>query len=242
MTYLRYELLRTLRDRRSFLFSLAFPLILYLVIAAPIRDQGDFSHTGISAPLYFMVSLAAFGTMTAALSLAGRIAAERSAGWTRQLRITPLPVRSYFRAKVLASYGMALISLGLLYAAGVALGVHLSVHAWLEMTGLLLLGLIPFAALGVLLGHLLTAESAGPAIGGLTALLALLGGTWFAVPDNGFLHSLAQELPSYWLVRASRTATGGHAWTATGWIVMAAWTAVAAALAAYAYRRDTRRL
>jgi ABC-2 type transport system permease protein len=89
MTYLRYELLRALRDRRTFFFSLAFPLILYLAIAAPIRGQADFSHTGISAPLYFMVSLAAFGSMNAALSLAGRIAAERSAGWTRQLRITP---------------------------------------------------------------------------------------------------------------------------------------------------------
>jgi ABC-2 type transport system permease protein len=142
---------------------------------------------------------------------------------------------------VLISYGMAVISLGLLYAAGLVLGVHLEARAWLEMTGLLLLGLIPFAALGVFLGHVLTAESSGPAIGSLTALLALLGGTWLPLPDHGFLHSLGQDLPSYWLVQASRTATGGHAWPAHGWIVIAAWTAVAAALAARAYRRDTDR-
>jgi len=37
------------------------------------------------------------------------------------------------------------------------------------------------AALGILLGHVLTTDSIGPAIGGLTALFALLGGVWFPV-------------------------------------------------------------
>ena len=48
-------------------------------------------------------------------------------------------------------------------------------------------------------------------------------------------------LPSYWLVQASHVATGGRAWGATGWVVVAAWTVVLTALAARAYRRDTRR-
>jgi ABC-2 type transport system permease protein len=39
-----------------------------------------------------MVGLAAFGTMGAVLSSGARIAAERSTGWNRQLRLTPLPV------------------------------------------------------------------------------------------------------------------------------------------------------
>ena len=46
------------------------------------------------------------------------------------------------------------------------------------MTGLILVGLIPFAALGIMLGHLLTPDSIGPAMGGGIALLALIGGTW----------------------------------------------------------------
>jgi ABC-2 type transport system permease protein len=47
------------------------------------------------------------------------------------------------------------------------------------MTGLILVGLLPFAALGVLLGHLLTPDTIGPAAGGLVSLLALVSGTWF---------------------------------------------------------------
>ena len=58
-----------------------------------------------------MVGLAAFGTMNAMLSAGARIAGERAVGWNRQLRITPLSTRTYFRAKVLTGYMMAAITL-----------------------------------------------------------------------------------------------------------------------------------
>ncbi len=59
------------------------------------------------------------------------------------------------------------------------------------MTVLILVGLLPFAALGIALGHLLTPDSIGPAMGGGVALLAFLGGTWFPIPSHGFLHDVA---------------------------------------------------
>ena len=241
LVYTRYELLRTLRNRRFFFLSLGFPLILYFVIAGPNRHVRDFGGTGISAPLYFMVGLAAFGTMSAMLSSGARIAAERAVGWNRQLRISPLSPRNYFRAKVLTAYMMALISLLALYIAGTILGVSLAASEWLKMTGLIVVGLVPFAAGGILLGHLLTPDSIGPAMGGGIALLALLGGTWFPIPTHGFMYDLAQCLPSYWLVQASHVALGGHAWPLRGWIVIALWTIVLGRLAARAYRKDTGR-
>jgi ABC-2 type transport system permease protein len=189
-----------------------------------------------------MVGLASFGTMAAMISCGARIAAERAVGWNRQLRITPLPPRTYFRAKVLTGYMMALLSLVAMYVAGTSLGVSLQAGEWLRMTGLILVALVPFAALGILLGHMLTPDSIGPAMGGGVSLLALLGGTWFAIPSHGFLHDLAQFLPSYWLVQASHVALGGHSWPGKAWIVMVAWTAILSALAARAYRRDTGRV
>jgi ABC-2 type transport system permease protein len=242
LVYMRYELLRTLRNRRFFLLSLGFPLILYFVVASPNRHVRDFGGSGISFPLYYMVGMAAFGTMSAMLSSGARIAAERAVGWNRQLRITPLKPRAYFRVKVLTGYMLALISLLALYAAGTSLGVSLSAGQWLRMTGLILLGLVPFAALGIMLGHLLTPDSIGPALGGGVSLLALLGGVWFPLGSHGFLHDLAQLIPSYWLVQASHVAFGGAVWSTTGWAVMVAWTLVLSALAARAYRRDTGRV
>jgi ABC-2 type transport system permease protein len=111
------------------------------------------------------------------------------------------------------------------------------------MTLLILVGLIPFAALGILLGHLLTADSIGPAIGGTTALFAFLGGSWFPITGGGFLEHLAKLLPSYWVVQASRAGLGApHPWPAEAWAVIAVWSVVLTALAARAYKRDTKRV
>ena len=238
--YTRYEFLRAFRNWRFLIFSFIFPVAIYLLIAGPNRGEDDLGGSGISAPLYFMVGLLAFGASMAVLASGARIAAERAVGWNRQLRITPLTTRAYFRAKIATGYLMAAVTIVLLYGSGMALGVRLPAGDWLAMTGLLLVGLVPFVPLGILIGHLLDADSIGPAMGGLTAIFAFLGGTWYPLGD-GVLKDIGEVLPSYWLVQASHVATGGGAWSATGWVVVAAWTVVLTALAARAYRRDTRR-
>jgi ABC-2 type transport system permease protein len=240
--YTRFELLRVLRNRRFFFLSFGFPLILYFLIAGSARNTTNLAKTGISAPLYFMVGMVAFGTMGAMLSSGARIAAERAVGWNRQLRISPLSTRSYLRAKVLTAYLTALLSMAVLYASGAILGVSMSVSNWISMTVLILVCLIPFAALGIAVGHMLTPDSIGPAMGGGIALLAFLGGTWFPIPAHGFLHDVGQALPSYWLVQASHVAIGGHPMGTRGWVVIVVWTAVLAAVARRAYRRDTGRV
>jgi ABC-2 type transport system permease protein len=241
LSYTRYELLRTFRNRRFFVFSLGFPLVLYFLIAGPNKNVHDFGNSGISAPLYYMVGLASFGTMSAMLSSGARIAGERSAGWNRQLRLTPLSPRAYLRAKVVTAYAMACVTVALLYISGTTLGVRLPAKEWLDMTVLILIGLVPFAALGILIGHLVTVDSIGPVMGGTVSLLALVSGTWFPLGQHSFLHDVAQFLPSYWLVQAGHVALGGHPWGARAWIVVAAWTVVLVALARRAYRRDTGR-
>jgi ABC-2 type transport system permease protein len=241
VVYTGYELRRTFRNRRFLLFSLGFPLVFYFLVAVPQRNVHSFGGTGLSVPLYYMIGLAAFGTMVSMISTGGRIAGERQAGWTRQLRISPLSVRAYFSAKVSTGYGMALASLLLLYAAGAALGVSLPAGRWLEMTGLILVGLLPFAALGILIGHLVTTDSVGPLIGGGVSLLAFLGGTWFPI-TNGFLLTVGQFLPSWWLVQASHVALDGRGWGVRGWITVAVWTVILSVAAGWAYRRDTNRV
>jgi ABC-2 type transport system permease protein len=156
----------------------------------------------LARPLYYMIGLTAFGTMNTVLSTGARIAVERAAGWNRQLRLTPLSTRSYFRAKVITAYLLALITIVTLHASGISLGAHLTAGEWARMTGLTLVGLIPFVALGVLMGHLLTA-------------------VWFPI-QNGALHKIAEALPSYRLVQARHVAIGAGGWGARGSFVMAA--------------------
>jgi ABC-2 type transport system permease protein len=146
----------------------------------------------------------------------------------------------YFRTKVLTGYVMALCTLLLLYIAGSTLGVHLSAAHWVTMTWFILVGLVPFAVLGILLGHLLNVDAVGPSIGGITALFSILGGVWFPI-SSGVMRDLAQALPSYWLVQAAHVGIGGTGWGARGWLVDGIWSVALAVLAVRVYRRDTGR-
>jgi ABC-2 type transport system permease protein len=213
--------------------------VLFYLVAGPNRHA---QLGGVAFPVYYMVGMASWGTMTAVIAGGARIAADRTVGWNRQLRITPLPPRTFITAKVVTGYLMAAVSIVLLYGAGLTVGVSLSLRAWLTMTALILIGLVPFAALGILMGHLLTADSMGPALGGVTSLLAQLGGAWGPLAEHGALHHVVEALPSYWLVRAGGLGIAGEVWPARGWLVMAAWTVVLAVLALRAYRRDTGRV
>lgn len=232
LTYTAYELRRTFRNKRFFFFSIGFPLLLFLAVGA--SQRGTSIIPGVPFVQYYMVGMAGWGATTAVLAGGARISLERSTGWLRQLRLTPLSVRGYFRAKILAGYVMAACTLILLYAAGLALGVSLPVHEWLTMTGLILVGLVPMALLGVLLGHLVNPDTMGPVMGGLAALLAFVGGAWFY--PTGWLGTVGQFVPSYWLTQAGRLAAIDQTWPAKGWLVVAGWSIVLVAITASVYR------
>lgn len=237
--HLRYEVLRTIRNARTLLVSLALPLVLFYAVASGNRH----AHTdGIWFPLYFMGGMAAYGALFAVFAPGARIAVDRAAGWTRQLRLTPLPVRRYFVAKVLTAYLVALLSLLVVFLAGASFGVQLGATGWLEMAGLLIVGLAPFVLMGIIAGHLVSADALPAVVGGLVVVFALLGGAFGQFFGSGAMHSVVKALPSYWLVQAGKAAFAGGSWPAEGWAVVGAWTLVLVPLAVAVYRRDTRRV
>jgi ABC-2 type transport system permease protein len=56
------------------------------------------------------------------------------------------------------------------------------------------------------------------------------------------MRTIAEALPSYWLVQAAHVGLGGAGWGALGWTVVGAWTVGAAVAAQRAYTRDTKRV
>jgi ABC-2 type transport system permease protein len=239
ISYARYDVIKTFRNRRFFIFAVGVPLVLYLIFAGANRHV---KLEGIPFPIYYLAGMVSFGTMNAATSGGAVISLERSVGWTRQLRITPLPVWAYMLSKVIRGYVMVSITIIVLYAAGaLSFNVSFTAGGWLLMTGLVLVGLLPFMALGILLGHLVTPDTMGPALGGLTAMFAIFGGAFGPLATNGWFHTFAQLLPSYWLVQAGGAGLSHTAWPAEGWEVLAVWTVVLGRLAMIAYRRDTNK-
>jgi ABC-2 type transport system permease protein len=239
-TYLRYEIIRTLRNRQGFIFSLIFPVVMFFFIAGGNRSLKNINGTGIPAVTYYMVGMLAFGAVGAVLAGGARIAVDRSVGWNRQLRLSPLSPRVYLAAKIVIGYLTAAMTITLLYLAGISMGVQMPIAHWVEMTALVLVGLIPFAALGIWIGHSFSVDSMGPLMGGAMSLFALLGGSWFPLGDS-WIATLGSYLPSYWVVQAGHVGAGGQAWPLKGWLVIAAWTAAATYFAARAYRADTAR-
>ncbi len=239
-TYVRMEMVRLFRNRQNFIFSLIFPLVMFYAIASAGRNtkiSGD-----VTVARFYMAGMIAFGTLAAVFAGGARIAFERQIGWNRQLRLTPLSPRAYLRTKILTAYVLAVISMVLVTAAALSLGVDFAAADLLKAAGLTLVALIPFAALGIMAGHLIKGDSMGPVIGGGISLFSLIGGGYFPIGVGpGFMHELVRLIPSFWLVQAGKTGIGGQAWTAEAWIVIAAWALVAAAGAAWAYRRDTKR-
>jgi ABC-2 type transport system permease protein len=237
-TYLRYEVLRTLRNRQGYIFSLAFPVILFLVFGVSNRNATGFP-VDISPITYYMVGMLGFGAMGAVLAGGARIAVDRSTGWNRQLRLSPLRPAVYLATKVAVGYLTATLTIAAMYIAGISFGARASVTEWVQMTLFILLGLVPFAAIGIWIGHLVREDAMGPVMGGLMSLFALVGGSWY--PVSGVLGQIGSWIPSYWIVQAGHIAVGGNSWSVKGWLVVLGWSAVFTALATRAFLADTGR-
>jgi len=239
MTHFRYEILRTMRNRVFYAITLGLPLVLFYGVASGERHA---TFDGTAFPLYFMTAMAVYGAMYAVVAPGARIARDRSRGWLRQMRITPLRARTDLAAKVAAAYLLALPTLVLVFLAGASLGVRLRASHWLELAGLLLVGLVPFVVMGFILGYLIPVDALAAGLGGVVVLFALLGGVFgFQLATSGPLFDVLKCLPSYWLVQAGKTTLGGGGWPAQAWIVIAVWTAVLMPAAALAYRRSASR-
>ena len=89
------------------MFAIAFPVVFYLlytgVLSGAAADRPPRS-AGIPWRTYFMVSMATYGAIGAALGGAIVIAQERDGGWARQLRVTPLPSSGYVAGKLVVAY------------------------------------------------------------------------------------------------------------------------------------------
>ncbi|MFD6067450.1 ABC transporter permease [Amycolatopsis lurida] len=238
--YLRTEIVRTFRSTRFVLFAVAFPVLMFL-LQANVFVAGDANFAGV-----IMVNMMAFGAFSAAMTSGAKLAIERSAGWQRQLRLTPLTGAGYLGGKALSAMLVALPSLLVVPLVGVLFqGVHLDAAGWLRLVAGIWLGAIPLVLLGLLLGQFGTPESMQPLNMIVMMGMGFLGGLW--IPIDGmpsWMAGLAQVTPTYWLIQLVRPVVTDQLTVglpaALG--VLAAWTAVLGALVIRRYRKDSARV
>ncbi|WP_410648970.1 ABC transporter permease [Amycolatopsis sp. cmx-4-54] len=239
-TYLKTEIVRTFRSTRFVLFAVAFPVLMFL-LQANVFASGNGNIAGV-----VMVNMMAFGAFSAAMTSGAKLAIERSTGWQRQLRLTPLTGAGYLGGKALSAMLVALPSLLVVPLVGVLVqGVHLDAAGWLRLVFGIWLGAIPLVLLGLLLGQFGTPESMQPMNMIVMMGMGFLGGLW--IPIDGmpsWMADIAQVTPTYWLIQLVRPVVTDHLTVslpaALG--VLAAWTAVLGALVIRRYRKDSARV
>ncbi len=165
LTYLGIELKRKLRNRRTLIFTIAFPVLMYIIIGLPLRDEPlmgtPVSQGGVSVAAYIMVSMAMYGAMMSATQTGAAVGVERAQGWSRQLRLTPLNPLVNVVIKMIAGMMLGLLAIVATYIAGAISGIQLSPFQWI-VTGLaawLLAGAV-FTTLGLMVGYMVPGENA----------------------------------------------------------------------------------
>lgn len=240
LAYLRFELLRLIRNRRVLVFSVLTPLLLLLIFGSINKGQ---KLNGVDGSAYLMVSMGLFGAMTAAISSAGSIAVERGLGWNRQLRLTPMHPGRYVTSKVLLALIAAVPPLVVTYLVGVlALGVRLDASVWSQVALGSWLSALPFAALGVAIGYFAKPDSVHAISGLVYMLLAAFGGLW--VPVEVMPHVMrviANYTPAYWAGQVARGPLLHGDLNPRAVLVLLAWAVGLGLVALRRYRLDTAR-
>jgi ABC-2 type transport system permease protein len=241
-TLLRIELRRLLRNRRTVIFSIVLPVVFFLLFGTG-KDYSleNAGHGNVAA--FVMISMALYGAMLSTTAGGAMVSTERSQGWSRQLRLTPLTPTAYIAVKVLVAMLLGGLSVVVVYLAGSFTQAQMDHHLWWETALIAWLGSLVFAAFGVFMGYLLPSDNVMQILGPGLALLAFLGGLFTPLDQMGHtFQTIARFTPMYGLSElAHAPLTGdGPGWAAG--VNVLVWLALFAGGAAWRFRRDTARV
>ncbi len=255
LTVLSIEIRRLLRNRRTLIFALILPVVLFLFVgtnksyaglnAAGVVGQTTPAHANVSA--YLLVSMALYGAALATTAGGAMVSIERAQGWSRQLRITPLSPTSYIVIKAMVAMVLGLSSVLAIFIVGRATGVpHFAsgyVYLWFVSAACVWIGALVFAALGLFIGYLLPSENVMQFIGLVMAAISFAGGLFYPLNQAApILQDIAKWTPMYGLnqlVHAPLLGGGIDIF----WVINAvAWFAIFVTGAVLLFRRDTARV
>lgn len=239
-SFLAIELRRLLRNRRTVIFTLIMPPAFFLIFGtADAYTSQSVGNGNVTA--FIMVSMALYGAMLATTSGGASVSVERSQGWTRQLRLTPLRPATYVLTKVAVAMVMGLAAVVVVAAVGLVSGASGDVGALVASLGLAWVGSVVFAAFGLFMGYLLPAENVMQILGPVLALLAFAGGLFVPLGD-GLFADIAKVVPTYGLAEIVRAPLTGDAPSIWAVVNVVGWAAVFVGGAAWRFRRDTARV
>jgi ABC-2 type transport system permease protein len=239
---IKLELRRMMRNKRTVVFTFVMPAVFFLLFGTNSASRtariGGGNVTG-----YILVSMAVYGAMLATTSGGAMVSVERAAGWSRQLRLTPLKPVAYIAVKLVLAMIIGLVSVAVAFAVGAVAGAELPAQAWLECGLLAWVCALVFAAFGLFMGYLLPSENVMQILGPVLAVLSFAGGLFVPVDQLGHTFAtIAKFTPVYGVGEIARypLTHDGNLWLAALNVIV--WTTIFAAGAMWRFRRDTARV
>lgn len=171
----RCEFLRVLREPSFCIPVIAFPAMFYLLFGVLLAKGED-----NRAADYLLATYGVFGVIGAALFGFGvTIAQDREQGYLRLKQVLPTPAGAMLLAKMaMAMLFAAIISLVLAVLAATLGGVRLVPMQWLLLAIVNIVGVLPFAAIGLYVGTLVGGNAAPALLNVLYLPMAFLSGLW----------------------------------------------------------------
>lgn len=241
LTFLGIEVRRLLRNRRTVIVNLVMPPIFFLIFGtASSYRETSVGHGNVTA--YVMVSMAVYGAMQASTSGGAMVSLERTAGWSRQLRLTPLRPLAYIVIKMIVAMVLGLAAVIVVFAVGRASHAQMDARLWLECGLVAWVGSLVFAAFGLFMGYLLPAENVMQVLGPVLAILAFAGGLFIPLDKGSTFEAISQFTPLYGLATLSRGPLTGDGFTASAVANLVVWGSLFVAGAAWRFRGDTARV
>lgn len=236
------ELRRMLRNRRTVVFTFIMPAVFFLLFGT----SGDYRTERLGAGNvtgYVLVSMAVYGAMLSTTSGGAMVSIERAAGWSRQLRLTPLKPVAYIAVKLVLAMIIGAVSVAVAFVVGAFAGAELPAYAWVACALLGWVCALVFAAFGLFMGYLLPSENVMQILGPVLAVLSFAGGLFVPLDQLGpTFATIARFTPVYGVGEIARypLTHDGNLWLAALNVIV--WTAVFAAGAMWRFRRDTARV
>jgi ABC-2 type transport system permease protein len=225
------EIGRLRRNRRYLIFTIGFPVMLYLILG-----KTNATEYGVSFKAFYMVSMATFGALSGAFNNNTiRISQEKKEGWIRQLRLTPLPANAYVVAKLIASMVTSVPAIAIVFILGnVYGGVTMPIWKWVVIGVAIWFGTFIFAALAIALGYRIDPDSVQPIALVVYFFFSIFGGLWF--PLSGGLKKFGEFTPTYQVVKISTDVLGTGTVAIVNVIGIIAWFVIFLGLAVLAVR------
>jgi len=204
----KYESTRMLRAPAFAIPFLILPVALYLFFGVVMIGSSGQASTNPNVATYLFTGFAVMGVMGPGMFGFGiSIALELEQGLLRLKRALPMPPAAYLFAKMLMAMLFSALVMVTLVAGAVAFSpLKLSAARYLAVSLILVVGTLPFCAIGLFIGTRISGRVAPAIVNVIYLPLIYLSGLFFPLPAS--IRSIALASPAFHLDQLALGAAG----------------------------------